>query len=106
MFKAFSKQAVLAAAVVGTFSSISAQADTIIGVFSNPIDSGFILNDPGLGQTTFSDNSSTAPASTFITNGGSTLQWGTQSPITDHAFSRLTFTGASGLLQIFRRQCK
>jgi hypothetical protein len=81
-----------------------ATADPLIAVFSNPVYFGNLLDEPGPGQTTFADNSSTAPASTFITNGmtQSTLQWGTGPdlgiPASDQ-YSQLTFTGATNLPQ-------
>ena len=79
-------------ATVGTlvvFGGIPANAIVVTplyGVFSDPITSGNILNDPTVGQQSFLNNSATAYDP--ITNSGSTLTWGTNS-----ASSTLTFTG-------------
>ena len=100
------KRSAIALAVVGMFGSGHAEADVlagqqIIGVFSNPVFSGNILNDPSLGQTTFMDNSSSSAATdNVITNNGSsssTLSWGAQPPGTINPafqYSQLTFSGA------------
>jgi hypothetical protein len=73
----------------------TARADTIIGVFSNPVLSGNIANDPTVGALTFVDNTGSAAVS--ITNGGSTLSWGrsTAGVPANESFSSLTFSGAS-----------
>jgi hypothetical protein len=75
----------------------------IIGVFSAPAYAGNVLNYPALGQTTFYNNVSTAPATTFINNNGSQLQWGTDpgSGIpSSQQFSQLTFSGSISPLNI------
>lgn len=88
------------AAMITLLGGASAHADgvnTIVGVFSDVVDSGNILNDPAVGLKTFLDNSATAPASTFIGGGGSQLQWGTAPDLAIPAseqYSVLSFTGA------------
>jgi hypothetical protein len=67
----------------------------MMGVFSDPVYLGSILNTPAVGEKTFYDNSATAPASTIISSDGSTLQWGTNpaTPVGTN-YSLLQFTGA------------
>ena len=83
----------------------------IIGVFSDPIYSGFVTHDPSLSASTYLDNSATAPFSLSIVNStdptlggtpplqaiGSKLQWGSNGdPSIDpsQTFSELIFFGA------------
>jgi hypothetical protein len=78
-----------------TAASAATAEDQIIGVFSDPIYSGFDANNPNVGDKLFIDNSSTAPASTFIEGG--TLTWGAEPPpppTVGTNFSQLTFTGS------------
>jgi hypothetical protein len=91
-------------AAVGIISLIAPQAmagtvgDQLIGVFSSPVFIGNVLNDPTPGQTVPFNNSSTAPATTIISNGGSTLTWGTAPDLTipvSQQSSSLTFSGAT-----------
>ena len=74
-----------------------AKADSIIGVFSNPVLSGYVANDPNVGDLTFFNNSATAGASLSIFNGGSSMKWGTNPPPQDPNtnFSELDFVGAT-----------
>ncbi len=84
---------------------------TIIGVFSDPIYSGFVTHDPSLSSSTYFDNSATAPFSLSIVNStnptlggtpplqttGSKLQWvsnGDPSIDPSQTFSELIFFGA------------
>src|SRR5689334_9482185 len=90
---------------IGIFSLVGAPqalagtvGEPIIGVFSDPVFAGNLLNFPTAGQITFGDVSNFAPPSTFILNSGSTLQWGTQTigqPPAPGGFSSLTFTGGT-----------
>jgi PEP-CTERM motif len=88
---------------------------TIIGVFSDPIYSGFVTHDPNIFTSTYFDNTKTAPYSLSIVNStdptlegtpplpgqtplqatGSKLQWGSDNEV-DPAdqFSELIFFGA------------
>jgi PEP-CTERM motif len=88
---------------------------TIIGVFSDPIYSGFVTHDPNIFTSTYFDNTATAPFSLSIVNStnpalegtpplpgetplqatGSKLQWGSDNSV-DPAdqFSELIFFGA------------
>src|ERR1700722_15488272 len=88
---------------------------TIIGVFSDPIYSGFVTHDPNIFTSTYFDNTKTAPLSLSIVNStnpalegtpplpgqtplqatGSKLQWGSDNEV-DPAdqFSELIFFGA------------
>jgi hypothetical protein len=76
-----------AAAVVPEFQ--------MTGAFSDPVYLGNVLNTPAVGDSTFFNNSATAPASTIISPDGSTLQWGTNPPTSvGTVFSVLKFTGA------------
>src|SRR5882757_7838266 len=68
---------------------------TIIGVFSNPIYSGFVTHDPNISSSAYFDNTATAPLSLSIVNStdptragtpalqatGSKLQWGSDSSV-------------------------
>jgi hypothetical protein len=77
---------------------------TIIGLFSSPVFSGYVANDPSLGQATFLDNTGTATVSINNSSNptlggtppqqltGSALTWG--SSATAPGFSVLTFFGA------------
>lgn len=83
---------------------------TIIGVFSDPIYSGFVTHDPNISSPpTYFDNSATAPLSLSIVNStdptlagtpalqatGSKLQWGSDSSVDpSEQFSELIFFGA------------
>ena len=88
---------------------------TIIGVFSNPIYSGFVTHDPNISSSTYFDNSATAPFSLSIVNStdptlegtpplpgatplqatGSKLQWGSDASVDpSEQFSELIFFGA------------
>jgi hypothetical protein len=89
---------------------------TIIGVFSDPIFSGFVTHDPNISSSTFFNNTKTAPLSLSIVNSaspavegtpplpgeiplqatGSKLQWGSDAPPVDpsESFSELIFFGA------------
>jgi hypothetical protein len=53
----------------------SAQADTIIGVFSNPVLAGTVADDPTIGQNTYFDNTGTAVS--FIDNVNNPVTGGT-----------------------------
>jgi hypothetical protein len=71
-----------------------ARADVLTAVFSDPVFSGNLLNDPSPGDLTFMNDSATAVYS--IENSGSTLQWGSGPDLNipaDEQFSQLTFTG-------------
>jgi hypothetical protein len=83
---------------------------TIIGIFSDPIYTGFVTHDPTISSPPlYFDNSSTAPLSTFIVNStdptlagtpplqatGSKLQWGVDASVDpSEQFSELIFFGA------------
>jgi PEP-CTERM motif len=89
---------------------------TIIGVFSDPIYSGFVTHDPNIFTSTYFDNTKTAPLSLSIVNStnpalegtpplpgetplqatGSKLQWGSNGSGVDpsESFSELIFFGA------------
>jgi hypothetical protein len=82
---------------------------TIIGIFSNPIYSGFVTHDPNISSSTYFDNSATAPLSLSIVNStdptragtpalqatGSKLQWGSDASVDpSESFSELIFFGA------------
>lgn len=56
-------------------SCSSAQADTIIGVFSNPVLAGTVADDPAVGQNTYFDNTGTAVS--FIDNVNNPVTGGT-----------------------------
>jgi hypothetical protein len=76
---------------------------TIIGVFSNPVLAGNVLNDPAVGQLAYMDNTSTAVTGT-ATSGGSacagsnTLCWGlsTSGVAANQSYSELVFAGTAG----------
>jgi hypothetical protein len=78
-----------------------AQADQIVGVFSNPILAGNVLNDPTVGNTVAFDNTGTAAVGVNSANAAcsasNTLCWGTDPgsglPV-GQQYSELTFTGA------------
>jgi PEP-CTERM motif len=82
---------------------------TIIGIFSDPIYSGFVTHDPNISSSTYFDNSATAPLSLSIVNStdptragtpalqatGSKLQWGSDASVDpSESFSELIFFGA------------
>jgi hypothetical protein len=83
---------------------------TIIGIFSDPIYSGFVTHDPTISSPpVYFNNSATAPLSTFIVNStdptlagtpplqatGSKLQWGADALVDpSEQFSELIFFGA------------
>jgi hypothetical protein len=80
----------------------AAQADEIVGVFSNPIVQGNVLNDPTVGALTPLDNTGTALVGVNSANAGcsgsNTLCWGSDPgsglPLSQQ-YSELTFTGAN-----------
>jgi hypothetical protein len=78
--------AVLCWSAVDSSATVSVEEGTITGVFTAPVYSGFVANDPGYGSATYLDNSTTAPATTSISSDGSTLTWGNSS---------VQFTGAT-----------
>lgn len=84
-----------------SWASFVADNNTIIGVFSDPVYAGYLLNDPSVGQKTFLDNSATAPASTIISGpNNNTITWGTGADLNipaDEQHSSLTFTPSGGL---------
>ncbi|MBV9908271.1 MAG: PEP-CTERM sorting domain-containing protein [Hyphomicrobiales bacterium] len=82
---------------------------TIIGVFSDPIYTGFVTHDPNISSSTYYDNTATAPLSLSIVNStdptlagtpalqatGSKLQWGSDASVDpSEQFSELIFFGA------------
>jgi hypothetical protein len=88
---------------------------TIIGIFSDPIYSGFVTHDPNISSSTYFDNTATAPRSLSIVNStdptlegtpplpgetplqatGSKLQWGSDASVDpSEQFSELIFFGA------------
>jgi PEP-CTERM motif len=83
---------------------------TIIGIFSDPIYSGFVTHDPTISSPpTYFDNTATAPLSLSIVNStdptlagtpplqatGSKLQWGSDASVDpSEQFSELIFFGA------------
>jgi len=79
-----------------------ARADQIVGVFSNPIVQGNVLNDPTVGTLTSLDNTGTALVGVNSANAGcsgaNTLCWGSDPgaglPLSQQ-YSELTFTGAN-----------
>ncbi len=79
-----------------------AQADQIVGVFSNPIVAGNVLNDPTVGTLTAMDNTGTALVGVNSANaacsGTNSLCWGSDPgsglPLSQQ-YSQLTFTGAN-----------
>ncbi len=79
-----------------------AQADQIVGVFSNPIVQGNVLNDPTVGTLTSFDNTGTALVGVNSANAGcsgsNSLCWGSDPgsglPLSQQ-YSELTFTGAN-----------
>lgn len=80
---------------LSTAASAAQTEEHLIGVFSDPVFVGFLFNSPSVGEKTFSDYSASAPATTFISPDGSTIQWGTNTspdPI-GTPFSTLTFNG-------------
>lgn len=78
--------AVLCWSAVGSSAADTVEEGTITGVFTAPVYTGFVANDPGYGAVTYFDNSMTAPSNTIISPDGSTLTWGNSS---------LQFTGAN-----------
>jgi hypothetical protein len=68
-----------------SFATVAVEEGTITGVFTAPVYTGFVANDPDDGFATYFDNSRTAPATTSISSDGSTLTWGNSS---------IQFTGA------------
>jgi hypothetical protein len=103
-----------ALAVIATWhGGLIARADsigtggTIVGVFSDPVVIGNLLNNPTVGSTTYEDDTGTAvycfsagPCSGGTGgSSGSTLSWGIPPtggtvPVSE-SFSQLTFTGAT-----------
>ena len=82
----------------------AANADTISGVFGNPVLSGNVLNETGIGSLTYFDNTSTAVIGTATPGGascagGDVLCWGTGADLAIPAseqYSELAFTGSTG----------
>jgi PEP-CTERM motif len=99
MPRIFNSLALWAVAIGGCGFSATVSATTaeerLVGVFSAPVFKGNLFNDPTVGAKLFQDNSATAPATTFISPDGSTIQWGTNSSglTTGTPFSTLTFSG-------------
>jgi hypothetical protein len=97
-------QSVLIPAVLSlSLAGVSARADTLTGVFSNPIYAGNVLNDPTVGTTTFVDNNGsavtgTATAGASACASASTLCWGlsTSGVPASESYSELSFTGTAG----------
>jgi hypothetical protein len=80
---------------VSTTAFAAATEEKFVGVFSDPVFVGYLFNNPTVGSKLFQDYSANAPATTFISTDGSTIQWGTNSggvPI-GTPFSTLTFSG-------------
>jgi hypothetical protein len=76
----------------------AARADTILGVFSDPVLTGSVLNFPSLGAMTYENNTTTADVS--ISPDGSTITWGVDPGSglpAGEQYSQLTFSGTSGL---------
>jgi PEP-CTERM motif len=87
--------AVIGAFTVSTAVSAATPEEQLTGVFSDPVYVGYIFNNPGVGQKTYADYSAAAPATTFISPDGSTIQWGTNTapPDVGTPYSTLTFSG-------------
>ena len=80
---------------VSTTAFAAATEEKFVGVFSDPVFVGYLFNTPTVGAKLFQDYSADAPATTFISPDGSTIQWGANSggvPI-GTPFSTLTFSG-------------
>jgi hypothetical protein len=80
---------------VSTTAFAAATEEKFVGVFSDPVFVGYLFNNPTVGAKLFQDYSADAPATTFISPDGSTIQWGANSgsvPI-GTPFSTLTFSG-------------
>jgi hypothetical protein len=99
MPRIFNNLALCAVAISGcgvsTAVSAAAPEEQIVGVFSDPVFIGYLFNNPTVGAKTFEDYSAAAPATTFISPDGRTIQWGANSgsaPI-GTPFSTLTFSG-------------
>ena len=109
------KLALSVCGVALALGTLQARADgltpggTIIGIFSDPIYSGFVTHDPNISSSTYFDNSATAPLSLSIVNStdptlagtpalqatGSKLQWGSDASVDpSEQFSELIFFGA------------
>jgi hypothetical protein len=80
-----------------------AKADTITGIFSDPVLYGYILNETGIGSLTYADDTGTAvigtatPASPACA-GSNMLCWGTGPDLdipASEQYSELTFTGST-----------
>jgi hypothetical protein len=78
------------------------KADSVIGVFSNPVLAGNVLDDPTVGSLTSLDNSATAAVGVNSANtsctGSNSLCWGANPGSglpTSQQYSELTFTGAT-----------
>jgi hypothetical protein len=81
----------------------SAKADTLTGVFSNPVYAGNVLNDPTVGTPAYVDNNGTAVTGTATAGGAAcapanTLCWGlsTSGVAAADSYSSLAFTGTAG----------
>src|SRR5262249_31789594 len=88
---------IIVTAMLFSTTAVAQNNNTIIGVFSNPILIGSVLNDPTVGQITFFNNAGTAVTSGSGTN---VLKWGIAPdlaiPLVQQT-SVLTFTGATNL---------
>jgi hypothetical protein len=81
----------------------AARADTLTGVFSNPIYAGNVLNYPTYGSTTYLDNTGFAVVGTATPGGSvcapaSTLCWGSGADLgipASEQYSELSFTGST-----------
>lgn len=79
-----------------TEASMATVLNQVTAVFSDPIYTGFLENDPTVGARTYMDSSSTAPA--YFVNNGNSIQWGGNYATTVGTdYSTLTFTGAAGV---------
>src|SRR5579862_9602513 len=84
------------AAVAVVLGGATIQADTVVGVFSNPVLAGTILNYPALNDSLYFDNTATAYSN--ISPDGSTLKWGVNpgSGLPDaETYSQLQFVGGT-----------
>jgi hypothetical protein len=96
IFHSFALCAVaMGACGASTAASATAAEDQIVGVFSDPVYIGYLYNNPTVGQKLYADYSAGAPATTFISPDGGTVQWGTNTapPNVGTPYSTLTFSG-------------
>lgn len=93
----FCRRVVLLAAAAIAFSTHSqatVASGTIIGIFSNPILAGQLVNDPAVGTSVAADNTGTAVYSINSANSGSSLTWGNDPGTTGFTtYSELQFFG-------------